>query len=360
MIRKDLIIAVLTTFCLTVILFTIIPIRSSPYDPWLDTNDDGHIDGKELGDVAAAFGTYGNPINKTALLYDVNATFTELLSRIDSSNASLVDLQGRVTALESIALPLNDTISDIQSRIDTLNASLLDIVSRTDSLNASIINVQSRTTSLEEEVAQLQNNVTMLQENIASLSSTVTLLQTTVTTLQTNFALMNASLASLNNRISALEANYSITNLEFAPNAIPFNSTHVSYINTTQNFNFEDLPFTSVNITLQRTSHLLIFFSADASNNLLSDAGDYCIEARALVGDSTALPGSVYLTPIVGGTGFTGLPNHRHTLGYSSYSYNFYEPSLSPGTYTIKIQWCVTGGTGYVSSRTLTVIALPA
>jgi hypothetical protein len=72
MIRKDLIIAVLATFCLAVTLFTVIPIRSSPYDPWLDLNDDGHIDGKELGDVAAAFGTYGTPINKTELLLGLN------------------------------------------------------------------------------------------------------------------------------------------------------------------------------------------------------------------------------------------------------------------------------------------------
>jgi hypothetical protein len=45
--RKDLIIAVLSTFCLTLALFMTLPARSSPgpgeYDPWIDLNDDGTI-----------------------------------------------------------------------------------------------------------------------------------------------------------------------------------------------------------------------------------------------------------------------------------------------------------------------------
>jgi hypothetical protein len=62
--KKDLIIAVLATFCLTATLFLIIPTRSQtlgPYDPWLDTNADGKIDGKDLGETAFAFGSYGDP-----------------------------------------------------------------------------------------------------------------------------------------------------------------------------------------------------------------------------------------------------------------------------------------------------------
>jgi hypothetical protein len=64
MMRKDLIIAVLATFCLTATLFLVIPTRSqtaSQYDPWLDTNADGKIDGKDLGETAFAFGSYGDP-----------------------------------------------------------------------------------------------------------------------------------------------------------------------------------------------------------------------------------------------------------------------------------------------------------
>jgi hypothetical protein len=64
MIRKDLIIAILATFCLTATLFLIIPTRSQTvgnYDPWLDTNGDGKIDGKDLGAAAYAFGSGGDP-----------------------------------------------------------------------------------------------------------------------------------------------------------------------------------------------------------------------------------------------------------------------------------------------------------
>lgn len=200
----------------------VIPIRSGssstkpPYDPWLDTDDNGQIDMGDIVAVVDAFGAKGDPINKTELLIEVNNTYTELLNTIDSCNASLLDLQGRVAVLESISLPLNDTITKLQSRIDTLNASLLDIVSRTNSLNASVIDIQSRTTSLEGEVAQLQTNVTMLQANITSLNSTVTLLQTTVNTLQTNFAFMNASLTQLQSTVAILNSTFTnqINNLQ--------------------------------------------------------------------------------------------------------------------------------------------------
>lgn len=37
MIRKDVIFAVLTTFCLCALVFSVTPIRSGPpYDPWAD------------------------------------------------------------------------------------------------------------------------------------------------------------------------------------------------------------------------------------------------------------------------------------------------------------------------------------
>ena len=59
--KKDLIIAVLATFCLTATLFMIIPTRSQEYDPWLDTNDDGIIDIEEIYKAALAYGTMGDP-----------------------------------------------------------------------------------------------------------------------------------------------------------------------------------------------------------------------------------------------------------------------------------------------------------
>jgi hypothetical protein len=70
-----LVIAVLTVACLTIVLLTVAPIRSgSPsageYDPWLDWNDDGEIDMKDVSRVAKAFGTSGQNISKASLMYD--------------------------------------------------------------------------------------------------------------------------------------------------------------------------------------------------------------------------------------------------------------------------------------------------
>jgi len=71
--KKDLVVVVLVTFCLTAALFLIIPIRSSPaereYDPWMDLDDDGKIGITDLYKLAVIFGTTGEPINKTALLH---------------------------------------------------------------------------------------------------------------------------------------------------------------------------------------------------------------------------------------------------------------------------------------------------
>jgi uncharacterized coiled-coil protein SlyX len=370
--KRDLVLVALITCFLTITLFRVLPIFSSGvvgnYDPWLDWNDDGKIDGKDLGAVAYSFGAGGYPINKTELLIDVNNTYTELLSTINSCNASLIDLQGRVTALESITLPLNDTILTLQSRIDTLNASLLDIVSRTNSLNASVIDIQLRTTSLEGEVAVLKTRVDTLQADIASLNDTVTLLQNQVNTLQTNFGLMNASLTTLQSvvndltaRVSALEANYSITNLDLAPFAIPFNMTYdTSHQNTTQTSYFDDMPYTSVTLTLNRTSQLLIMFSADAGISLASVNEKTWIICQATVNGNAATPNTIELTPVMNvqlGGGYT----HAHLITESACSFNFYYGPVNAGTYTIKIRWYLSAtGTGDVWSRTLIVIALPA
>ena len=61
-IRKDMIFAVLTTFCMCALMFTVVPIRSGlPYDPWADIDDNGKIDMKDIGNVAAQFMASGDP-----------------------------------------------------------------------------------------------------------------------------------------------------------------------------------------------------------------------------------------------------------------------------------------------------------
>jgi len=60
--KKDLIIAVLATFSLTVTLFIVIPTRSSgPYDPWVDYNDDGKISLEDITATLDSFGSTGDP-----------------------------------------------------------------------------------------------------------------------------------------------------------------------------------------------------------------------------------------------------------------------------------------------------------
>jgi hypothetical protein len=61
--RRDLIVAVLCTFCLTMVLFTATPVKStgSNYDPWVDANHDGKINVLDLIKVALSLDTSGDP-----------------------------------------------------------------------------------------------------------------------------------------------------------------------------------------------------------------------------------------------------------------------------------------------------------
>ena len=73
--NRRYVVAVLTIACLMTVLLTVAPIRSgSPasgaYDPWLDWNDDGKIDIKDVSRVARAFGTSGQNISKASIEYD--------------------------------------------------------------------------------------------------------------------------------------------------------------------------------------------------------------------------------------------------------------------------------------------------
>jgi S1-C subfamily serine protease len=96
--KKDLAIAVLITFSVTAVLFMIVPSRSlsdiHSYNPLLDVNDDGAINIVDLSKVAAAFGTSGTPINKTALLLGANAT-ADVADLYDAVKDSVVLVVGR-------------------------------------------------------------------------------------------------------------------------------------------------------------------------------------------------------------------------------------------------------------------------
>jgi hypothetical protein len=78
--KKDLIIAVLATFCLTATMFMVASTRSETpigtYDPIVDLNHDGKIDILDAIILANHFGTSGTPV-------DENATLADLQARVD-------------------------------------------------------------------------------------------------------------------------------------------------------------------------------------------------------------------------------------------------------------------------------------
>jgi len=95
--KKNTIITLLVAFSLAVALFTVILVggQSVEYDPWIDVNDDGKIDMKDIGQVARAFGATGTAINKTALLLELQDGLAEL-------NATVNDLQEQINQLSDV------------------------------------------------------------------------------------------------------------------------------------------------------------------------------------------------------------------------------------------------------------------
>ena len=64
--KKDTIIAVLATFCLTATLFMIS--SSLGYDPWADINEDGRIDMRDIAYEASLFGSSGDPTKNVTVM----------------------------------------------------------------------------------------------------------------------------------------------------------------------------------------------------------------------------------------------------------------------------------------------------
>ena len=96
--KKDLIIAILITFCFTATLFMVIPTRSQPtqpYDSWLDVNEDGKIGPADFAYFSTIYGAAGDPtknVNGTNFPLDdegnlksktVNDSYEWQLSRIE-------------------------------------------------------------------------------------------------------------------------------------------------------------------------------------------------------------------------------------------------------------------------------------
>jgi hypothetical protein len=146
-------------------------------------------------------------------------------------------------------------------------------------------------------------------------------------------------------------ANGNVTNIKLAPGAIPLYQITSTTIYSTTSTTWVDMPaypfliwqiYMTVSFTLQRPSVLWIMFSTDAYNT-----GGF-INVQALVnGTTVAAPSYATLTG---------------STTWASYACNFYYSASAtsyPATCNVKIQWEVTGGTGYVGPRALAVMALP-
>jgi hypothetical protein len=110
-----------------------------------------------------------------------------------------------------------------------------------------------------------------------------------------------------------------------------------------------DMSEMSVAISINETSNLLIMFSGETLPGY-----NETIYVRALVGEQSANPSVIYLTPTVERL----MVDESCFVGWGSQTFNFYMPSVATGTYLVKIQWCIQNHQGDIFGRTLNVIAL--
>ncbi len=105
--KKDIITAIVATFCLTIMLVSIMPAYSGawPYNPWWDLNDDGKIDIQDLARVSGAFGTVGENITKASIEYEsgwlnITGEAGQNITIIHNLNNKdiMVDITGKTTA----------------------------------------------------------------------------------------------------------------------------------------------------------------------------------------------------------------------------------------------------------------------
>lgn len=356
--RKKVALVGLVTFCLVTSIFAVNPTRSQygatsdgEANPWVDINDDGVIDIFDLVAIALAFGSDAPAINKTELLLQANDTYTRLM-------VTFTDLNQTVSDLKISNSTIWDKIHEIQTDLALVNSSLTGrlntLAENVTTLHVEDLILHARIDSLNSSINQ---QINILKTQILSLNATDIMLSQRMDELEAQLAILNATNYNLQSQIDALNANVTylnnwVTSLNATSRPIMLNMTYnVTTSSTTETFNWVDMAGMSLTVTLNTTSHLLIVFSADAWIN--DNAAQ--IRIQALCGTNQTKPGDIYLTPTLS----WGYGNY-HVIGSCAYTYVFYLTSVPAGTQTIKMQWRVTGATGSVGNRTLTVLAFPS
>ncbi len=104
--KKHLLVAVLVTFCLTFVLFGISPTRSAnnPYDPWLDTNDDGVINMRDIGAECGAFGATGDPTKNVTITGHANKLAYSVESQSSPYTTPWISVDGYDKMIVSVAM----------------------------------------------------------------------------------------------------------------------------------------------------------------------------------------------------------------------------------------------------------------
>jgi len=350
--KKNLLIAVLTTLCLSSVLFTTLPIRSAtePWDQWADVSgptvgeQDGTVNLRDIQYLIFKFNTHGPPYVDRTLINATQSQIDSLNLRIDELNSSLDDLRFEVEGLN---------VTNLMPLIDSLNASLIGLRSDVTNMNFTVMS----------EISMLNASVTALSSRINSLETQMNTMNATIAGMNTIVTQLQNSNADLNNRASALESNYSnllgriVTLEEKTAHPLSFNQTRSTYAATTTSV-WTDVVNLATSITIEENSTLIIMFSVEAYNTLDSWTSENTY-VRALVDGNVVVPSEILLTPHIGETGWFGLSSHHHLLGPGAYSYNSYATVISPGNHIVKMQFRVDGGTTEFWDSTLVVIALP-
>jgi len=123
--------AMATLIAVVLLTLVFIPLSSQvgTYNPWLDTNDDGKMDGKDIAATASAFGTKGDPTKTVYMMrmtYSWSAEFSlpryvPLNLYNDTRGYDRVSIYVRVVGFNEIGVNIYSMLSTQTEMLDTFN-----------------------------------------------------------------------------------------------------------------------------------------------------------------------------------------------------------------------------------------------